>query len=129
LFPSASIIGRSFDPQPLDASGVLIRVKLPDEEKLPAADHTNGWGNLFQRGLEVVPAVGTHTSLINHESNAVALARQIIEVCDRYKSMLDRDGLADEKRDRLLHGQQFGAATLRPDVLLSKSDREEINAI
>jgi amino acid adenylation domain-containing protein len=78
------ILGRSYDPQPLDALGVLIRADLPDEEKLPHVDLTNGWRDLFVRGLEVVQAKGNHWSIVSREEDAAALGLQINEVLDRY---------------------------------------------
>jgi hypothetical protein len=77
-----SIIGKSFHPRPLDASGVLIRAKFPGVEKLPGHDFTNGWGNLFARGLDIIQAKGDHFSMVNNE-NIAALARQINALIDR----------------------------------------------
>jgi amino acid adenylation domain-containing protein len=87
------IIEKSFHPRPLDASGVLIRTKIPGEEMLPGQDLTNGWRDLFARGLEVVQAKGDHLSMLGDE-NVAALARQI-------NAVLDRDDLGKER-----HGGQ-----------------------
>jgi hypothetical protein len=57
------VLQKSFDPRPLDASGVLFRTTLPSENTLPGHDFTNGWRNLFARGLDVVRAAGDHMSI------------------------------------------------------------------
>ena len=82
---SARIAGRAWRPRPLDASGVLFRAKFPGEELLPGYDVTNGWGELFDRGLEIVQATGDHLSMVVDE-NLPALARQINSVLDRYET-------------------------------------------
>ena len=81
----ARIAGRAWRPRPLDASGVLFRAKFPGEELLPGYDVTNGWGELFDRGLEIVQATGDHLSMVVDE-NLPALARQINSVLDRYET-------------------------------------------
>ena len=79
------IAGRAWRPRPLDASGVLFRAKAPNEELLPGYDFTHGWGELFDRGLEIVQASGDHWSMVGDE-NLPALARQINSVLDRYET-------------------------------------------
>jgi amino acid adenylation domain-containing protein len=77
------IVGESFHPRPLDASGVLIRPDNPGENLLPGHDITNGWCQLFTRGLEVIQAKGDHVTMVTDE-NAESFARLINEVLDRY---------------------------------------------
>ena len=86
------IIGKSYDPQPLDALGVLVRAELPDEMRLPYVDLTNGWRDLFARGLEVVQAKGNHWSIVSQDHDAAALGLQI-------NAVLDRHGLSNKKPD------------------------------
>jgi thioesterase domain-containing protein len=74
---------KTFHPRPLDASGVLIRAESWGDEMLPGHDLTNGWRDLFVRGLEIVQARGDHLSMVSDE-NAAALGRQINTVLDRY---------------------------------------------
>ena len=62
------IAGRAWRPSPLDALGVLFRAKVPNEELLPGYDFTNGWGELFDRGLEIVQAAGDHSSMVVDEN-------------------------------------------------------------
>ena len=81
----AYIAGKAWRPRPLDALGALFRAKVPNEELLPGYDFTNGWGELFDRGLEIVQAAGDHFSMVVDE-NLPALARQINSVLDRYET-------------------------------------------
>ena len=84
------IIGKSYHPRPLDASGMLIRAEFSGQEMLPGLDFTNGWRDLFARGLEIVQATGGHVSMLGDE-NIAAWARQLNEA-------LDRHSLSQEKR-------------------------------
>jgi thioesterase domain-containing protein len=77
------IAGSTYNPQPLDASGALFRARLPNEEILPEIDVTNGWGELFSRGLEVIQARGDHWSIVSSEQNLAELATQIDAVLDK----------------------------------------------
>ena len=85
------IAAKSFQPRPLDASGVLIRAEYPTDEVLPGYDLTNGWGGLFARGLEIVQAKGGHVSMVSDE-NAAALGRQINAALDRYDRGKEKQG-------------------------------------
>ena len=60
---------------------------------LPGYDFTNGWGDLFARGLEIIEATGDHVSMVNDERNVAALARLINET-------LDGHCLGEKKRAR-----------------------------
>jgi hypothetical protein len=64
---------------------VLFRAKAPGDELLPGYDFTNGWGKLFDRGLEIVQAAGDHRSMMVDE-NLPALAGQINSVLDRHEN-------------------------------------------
>jgi len=77
------IVGKSFQPHPLDASGVLVRARFPGEDKLPGYDFNNGWTELFDRGLQIVQATGDHVSMVR-EDNVGALAQLVDEVLERY---------------------------------------------
>jgi amino acid adenylation domain-containing protein len=76
------LAGKAWHPRPLDASGALFRTKLPGEETLPGYDFTNGWGDLFARGVEIIQSSGNHLSMVSDE-NIGALARQIDAVLGR----------------------------------------------
>jgi amino acid adenylation domain-containing protein len=84
------IVQNSFHPSPLDASAVVFRATIPDEEALPGHDVTNGWRNLFTQGLEVIALQGDHVSIVRDEQHLTALTRQINEA-------LDRRGLSGKK--------------------------------
>ncbi len=85
------IIGKSYHPRPLDASGTLIRAEFSGREMLPGLDFTNGWRDLFARGLEIVQATGGHVSMLDDE-NSAAWARQINEAPDRYSVSQQKRG-------------------------------------
>jgi len=76
------LAGRSWNPSPLEASGVLLRAKSPDEELLPGYDFANGWRNLFAHGLKIVQVAGDHHSMLDDE-NIAKLAQQIKAVLDQ----------------------------------------------
>ena len=97
----------SFRPKPLDAPGALIRAEYPDEDLLPGNDITNGWRDLFARGLEIVQAKGDHVWIISDE-NAASFGRQVNRVLDRYPGNLGYD-----------RGLRHPARTGKEDVLTS----------
>ena len=74
----ARIVVKSFRPRRLDAAGVLFRARFPGEDVLPGYDLSNGWLDLFARGLEIVQSTGDHVTMVRDE-NVVTLARQISE--------------------------------------------------
>jgi amino acid adenylation domain-containing protein len=80
------IAARSWHPRPIDTSAVLFRANMPGEEMLPGHDSTNGWRDLFARGLEIVQSPGDHTSMML-DGHVTAVARQIKEVLDRYEAV------------------------------------------
>jgi amino acid adenylation domain-containing protein len=77
----AYLSARSWNPQSLDTSGVLLRVNLP-EEILPGYDFTKGWGALLTQGVKIIQVAGDHISMVNDE-NVVALAGKISELLDQ----------------------------------------------
>jgi thioesterase domain-containing protein len=79
------ILGKSFHPRPLDASGLLFRATFRGEKSLPGHDFTNGWGDLFTRGLNVVQTSGDHISIVHDEQHLAALALEISAVLDRQR--------------------------------------------
>jgi amino acid adenylation domain-containing protein len=76
------VAGATYQPQTLDASAILFRARLPNEELLPNIDMTNGWGSLFTRGLQVIAAKGDHWSIVSSEQNLAELAKQISMVLE-----------------------------------------------
>ncbi len=79
---SLKAAAKLYQPHPLDARGALIRPYFEGEELLPDFDVTNGWGDLFTRGLDVVETAGTHGSLISSE-NFPILVQRINSALDR----------------------------------------------
>ena len=79
------IAARSWHPRPIDTSAVLFRAMPPDGEMLPGLDSTNGWHDLFARGLEVVELPGDHFSMMSG-GHITTVARQIEAVLDRYEA-------------------------------------------
>jgi thioesterase domain-containing protein len=75
------VLQKSFHPRPLDASGLLFRAG-PGENSLPGHDFTNGWRNLFARGLTVVHTKGDHASIVHDEQDLAALAQGINAALD-----------------------------------------------
>ena len=81
----AYLAGKVWRPNPLDASGVLFRTKFPGEDMLFGFDFAHGWGELFDRGLEIIQIPGDHISMVGDE-NIAELAGQINSVLDRYET-------------------------------------------
>ena len=90
------VLLKSFHPRPLDAAGVLFRTRRPGEAMLPEDDLDNGWSGLFVRGLKIVQAKGDHWSLVRHERNTAALARQINAVLDQMSILNEADCVGGE---------------------------------
>lgn len=82
LIPRASSVGR----RPLDASGVLIRTRIPKQDILPGFDLSKGWRPLFMRGFEIIEMEGDHLSLVQNPQHAAALARQIDAAISLYET-------------------------------------------
>ncbi len=68
---------KTFTPDPIAASGVLVRAKLPGEDLLPRHDRSRGWESLFLGSFEIIDAPGDHYSLIQNERNLEIMAGQI----------------------------------------------------
>ena len=68
----------------LDAKGVLIRTGISGEESLPGHQLTNGWGELFAQGLEVIKTPGSHVSMVRDPANRKEVARAIESMLERY---------------------------------------------
>ena len=78
-----SAVVKTFAAKRIPTSGVLIRAKLPSQRLLPRWDPTNGWGDWFEGGVDVVDAPGDHFSLILDEKNLEAVGQRIRGVLDR----------------------------------------------
>ena len=116
----AHLAGRVWQPRPLYASGVLFRTKFPGEEMLPDHDFTNGWGELFDRGLEIIQISGDHVSMVGDE-NITGLAREINSALDRYDTE-HNTGSVDEAGNGRFAGQP------RPDEELPQTEHGILHA-
>jgi thioesterase domain-containing protein len=89
---------KSYRPRPLDSRGILFTTDSTDTAKaVRAFDDTLGWKNLFVRGLEIVPMIGDHLSMIREHNST--LAREMNEVLKRHwSSPPDKVGDAHEPR-------------------------------
>jgi len=78
---------KSYRPRPLDSRGILFTTDSSDAEKaVRAFDGSLGWKNLFTRGLEIIPMIGDHLSMIREHNST--LAREMDEVLKRHWSSL-----------------------------------------
>ena len=78
----------SYHPRCLDARGVLFRTESIDGNSVVRGfDDSQGWQNLFSRGLEIIPMVGDHLSMIREHHPKLAL--EMNEVLKRHRSEHD----------------------------------------
>ena len=75
-------VARSYHPRRLDARGVLFRSDSDDTVMLRGFDVSHGWSNLLARGLDIVPMVGDHISMVRRHQQK--LGRAIDEVLGRH---------------------------------------------
>jgi thioesterase domain-containing protein len=75
-------IADSYQPRCLDTRGVVFRSEPADAVVRGFDDR--GWQNLFSRGLEIIPMVGDHLSMIR--SHHPKLALEMNEVLKRHGS-------------------------------------------
>jgi thioesterase domain-containing protein/acyl carrier protein len=73
----------SYHPCRLETRGVLFRSEPIDGNAVGRGfDDSRGWQNLFSHGLEIIPMVGDHLSMIREHHPT--LAREITEVLTRH---------------------------------------------
>jgi amino acid adenylation domain-containing protein len=72
----------SYRPRRLDSRGVLFRTDQINGDAVLRDDDSQGWNNLFTRGLEIIPMAGDHLSIVR--SHHSALAQEMNEVLERY---------------------------------------------
>jgi len=75
-------IRASYRPRRLDSRGVLFRTDQINGNAVLRDDDSQGWDSLFARGLEIIPMIGDHLSMIR--SHHPTLAREMNEVLKRY---------------------------------------------
>jgi len=80
-------IGDSYRPRRLDSRGVLFRTDQIKGDAVLRDDDSQGWNSLFTRGLEIIPMVGDHLSMIREHHPKLAL--EMDEVLKRHRSKDD----------------------------------------
>jgi len=89
----------SYRPRLLESRGVLFQTE--PNAVLRGFDDSQGWNNLFSRGLEIVPVIGDHISMVHQHGQM--LARQINEVLQRHWSNQDNKVSIDAHEPRRVH--------------------------
>ena len=74
------ILSESYEPRQLDSRGVLFR-SVSKDELFRGYDDSLGWKGLFAGGLEIIPVLGDHLSMIREHHQA--LARKMTETLKR----------------------------------------------
>jgi len=96
----------SYRPRLLESRGVLFRSE--DNTVLRGFDDSQGWNNLFSRGLEIVPVIGDHISIVLEHHPM--LARQMSEVLQRHWSnQANKVSIDAHERRRAPRAPQTGA--------------------
>jgi thioesterase domain-containing protein len=109
-----SKIADSYHPRCLDTRGVLFRTEPIDGNAVMRGfDDSQGWQNLFSRGLEVIPMAGDHLSMIREHHPKLAL--EMNEVLKRHRSELDNqtEGIASLDLSATAHNFSRGKKSLR----------------
>jgi thioesterase domain-containing protein len=92
-------IADSYHPRCLDTRGVLFQTEPIDGDAVVRGfDNSQGWQNLFSRGLEIIPMVGDHLSMIREHHPILAL--EMNQVLKRHWSERDHQAGAIASVDR-----------------------------
>jgi thioesterase domain-containing protein/aryl carrier-like protein len=75
-------IGASYRPRRLDSRGVLFRTDQSNGNVILRDDDSQGWNDLFARGLEIIPMIGDHRSMVREHHPKLAL--EMNEALQRY---------------------------------------------
>ena len=70
-------LAESYEPRPLDSRGVLFR-SVSKDGLFRGYNDSLGWKGLFGGGLEIIPVLGDHLSMIRQHHQA--LAKKMTEV-------------------------------------------------
>jgi pimeloyl-ACP methyl ester carboxylesterase len=65
---------KSYRFRSLDSRGIVFQTDY----------RSSGWGDLFAKGLEVIPVTGNHLTMVRDEQHCLLLARKMDEVLKRY---------------------------------------------
>jgi thioesterase domain-containing protein len=74
----------------LDCRGVLFRADPQDERVIRAFDSSLGWGDLFEKGLEIVQVTGDHFTMMWQQPHDHTLAREMSKALDQSFSECNR---------------------------------------
>ena len=110
-------IGESYRPRRLDSWGVLFRTDQINGKAVLRDDDSQGWANLFTRGLEIIPMIGDHLSMIR--SHHPTLALEMNKVLTRYGSSEPDEVSIDALESR----RQSPAPEIRAIASLGHPDR------
>jgi thioesterase domain-containing protein len=77
-----SQIDRNYRLGSVDSRGILLRTAEIEGKLAIAPDETFGWGDLFARGLEVIPLEGDHSAIFGEQIPAIG--REISRVLKRH---------------------------------------------
>ncbi|HWM83629.1 MAG TPA: amino acid adenylation domain-containing protein [Pseudolabrys sp.] len=74
---------RTYRPRRLDSRGVVFRTEfLDDNQSVRTPDSSLGWSDLFTQGVEVIPVIGDHLSLIREHNES--LGRKMSDALQRH---------------------------------------------
>jgi amino acid adenylation domain-containing protein len=73
----------SYEPRPLSSRGVVFR-PASEDGSFRRCDESLGWKGLFAGGLEIIPALGDHISMVRQHHQA--LAKKMTEVLKEIES-------------------------------------------
>jgi hypothetical protein len=94
----------SYRPRRLNSRGVLFRTDPRDNNQaVRDFDSSLGWKNLFTGGLEIIPMIGDHLSMIR-EHNSI-LAQEMNKLLQRHwPSQYDKVGIDAHEAQQVSRG-------------------------
>jgi thioesterase domain-containing protein len=97
---------KTYRPCRLDSRGIVFRTEyLDDRQSVQTPDDSLGWHNLFTRGVEVIPVIGDHLSLIREHNES--LGRKIREALRRHGTG-ESGGRPDDGQQNILPENEAG---------------------
>ena len=88
---------RSYRPRRIVGRGILVRADpIDDNAVVRAFDNSLGWRNMFTGGLEIIPVIGDHHSIVREHNPT--LARKL-HVCLKQQSPNQKDKVSIEAHE------------------------------